>query len=339
MPSLTSRNQPGRREDISDVIAVVDARQTEVSSMIPKGPEPTNPLMSWQMDDYLEPQIVGVVEDKDRTEFENHVGRVPLSGRIQITERAPKVSRIAQKVSDVAGVGRKKEFAKSVAKAITVAKRDIECRILCDDDSQEDNGVVGYETRGLFRWASATPQADLPVPENARTPATSIFTGAWSTLNEQTLRETILGSIWDETGTMGNFQMVVGRQLKALITGWTIYAPNVASNTVIRTFQSSDATVLRASVDRIEGDFGSLELRTSPWLRRDLDLSIQANKDIAQRSGIIFDADNLEIRYNERPNFRAFEDQGGGPRGLVEAIWGLVVFAPKSLAKVAPTAG
>ena len=337
MPSLTSRNQPGRREDISDVIAVVDARQTPISSMIPKGTEPTNPLMSWQADDYLDPQIVGVVEDKDRTEFENHVGRISLSGRIQITERAPKVSRIAQNVSDVAGVGRKKEMAKSVAKAITVAKRDIECRILCDDDSQEDNGVVGYETRGLFKWIQSTPQTDLPVPEKARTPSTSIYTGAWASIDETLLRETILGSIWDETGTMGNFQFVVGRALKTLITGWTIYSPNVASNTVIRTFQQTDSTVLRASVDRIEGDFGSLEIQTSPWLHRELDLSIAANKTRAQRSGLILDADMLEIRYAERPNFRHFEDQGGGPRGLVEAIWGLVVKNPRGMGKVDPT--
>lgn len=338
MPSLTSRNQPGRREDLSDVIAVVDARSTEVSSMIPKGDEPTNPLASWQADDYLEPSTRGVVEDADRTEFENHVGRVSLQGRIQITERAPKVSRVAQKVSNVAGVGRKKEFAKSVAKAITVAKRDIECTVLSANDSQEDDGVNPFQTRGMFKWIQAAAQTDLPVPEKARTPATSIFSNAWANLTEAAIRESILGSIWDETGNMGNFQFVVGRQLKALITNWTIYTPNVASNTTVRTFQQDDASVIRASVDRIEGDFGTLELRCSPWLRRDLDLSVAANKDIAQRSGVIFDVDMMEIRYNERPNFRAFEDKGGGPRGLVEAIWMLVCFNPRGMGKVNPSA-
>lgn len=337
MPSLTSRNQPGRREDLSDVIAVVDARMCPVSSMIPKGPEPTNPKMSWQADDYLDPSIVGIVEDKDRTEFENHVGRVTLEGRIQIFERAPKVSRIAQNVSDVAGIGRKKEFAKSVAKAITVEKRDIECRLLCKDDSQEDDGSVGYETRGLQAWISDTAQDDLPVPTKALTPSDSIFAGAWANLTEAAIRDTLLGSIWDETGNMGNFQFTVGRALKSLITNWTIYSPNVASNTVIRTFQSEDSTVIRAAVDRIEGDFGSLEISLSPWLRRDLDQTVDANKTIAQRTGLIWDVDMTEIRYNERPNFRAFEDQGGGPRGLVEAILGLVVFNPRGMGKVEPT--
>lgn len=337
MPSLNTRNQVGRREDLSDVIAVVDARMTPVSSMIPKGGEPTNPLMQWQADSYPDVNIVGAVEEKDVTEFENMSNRKLLYGRIQITERKPKVSRIAQNVSDVAGIGRKKEFARSVAKSITMSKRDIEARILCDDDSQEDNGVVGFETRGLFTWIQTAAQADLPVPEEFRPLTTAIFTGAWANVTEALIRETMLGAIWDETGVLGNFQMVVGRQLKSLITGWTIYSPNVASNTVIRTFQSQDSTVISAAVDRIEGDFGSVELIVSPWLRRDLDMSVAANVTLAQRSGLIFDADMLEIRYNERPNFRAFEDQGGGPRGLVEAIWGLVCRNPRGMGKIAPT--
>jgi hypothetical protein len=337
MPSLNARNQTGRREDLSDVIAVVDARQTVVSSMLPKGTEPTNPLGQWQADDYLEPTTTGVVEDKDRTEFENHNGRVTLQGRIQIVERAPKVSRVAQNVSDVAGVGRKKEMAKAVAKAITVAKRDIECTILSANDSQEDDGTKPYQTRGMFSWCQSSAQSDLPVPEKCRTPSTSIYSDSWANLTEAAIRDTILGSIWDETGTMGNFQFVVGRQLKALISGWTIYSPNVASNTVVRTFQHEDATVLRAAVDCIEGDFGKLELVTSPWLRRDLDMSVAANKTIAQRSGIIFDVDMGEIRYNERPNYRPFEDKGGGPRGLVEAIFMLVMFNPRGMGKVSIT--
>jgi hypothetical protein len=174
------------------------------------------------------------------------------------------------------------------------------------------------------------------VPESHRTPTGSIYTGAFASLTEDVIREDILGSIWDQTGTNGNFQFVVGRQLKALISGWTIYTPDVSSNTVVRTFQQDDATVIRAAVDRLEGDFGTLELRTSPWLHRELDLTVTANQNRAQRSGIIFDADALEVRYNSKPNFRAFEDQGGGPRGLVEAIWCLCVKSPKGLGKIDP---
>lgn len=336
MSALTSRNQVGRREDISDMIALVDARQTEFTSACPKGQEPTNPLMQWQVDSYLDPTTVGIVEDQDRTVFENHTNRAVLQGRIHIVERAPKVSRVAQNVSDVAGIGRRKEFAKSVAKAITVAKRDIEARALCNDDSQADNGIVGYETRGLMNWGTANAASDLPVPTEAQTPSAAVHTGAWTAVTETLLRETILGAIWEETGTMGNFQLFAGRSLKSLISSWTIYTPDVSSNTTVRTFQDDDATILRATVDRLEGDFGSLEIRLTPWLHRELDLAVTANKTRADRSGLIVDLDMVEIRYNSRPAFRAFEDAGGGPRGLVEAIWGLVVKNPKCLGIIDP---
>lgn len=336
MPSLTSRNQPGRREDLADVIAVVDARSCEISSMIPKGAEPTNPLGTWQADDYPQPNVKGAVDEKDVTEFENMVGRVPLNGRIQITQRAIKVSRVANNVADVAGVGRKKEFAKSVSKAIIMTKRDIEATILSGNDSQEDNGVAPYQTRGLFAWISANAQADLPVPAKCLTPAGSIYTGNFSGITEQTLRDNLLGSIWDQTGMMGNFQFVVGRLLKSLITSWTVYVQNVESETTVRSFKNDDLSVIRASVDRIEGDTGTMELRLSPWLRYDQDLTTAAGLAKNQQSGLVLDPDMLQLAYNERPNFRAFEDQGGGPRGLVEAIWMLRCLNPKGMGKVDP---
>ncbi len=345
MAQLTSRNQPGKREDLRDIIAVVDARQCVVTSLIPKGSEPTNPLGTWQADDYPDVNIRGSVDEQDVTEFENLVGRVPISGRIQITERKPKVSRVAQNVSDVAGVGRRKEMAKSVAKGITMAKRDMEARTLCNLDSREDDGVVGGETRGLFKWVDNNAQGDLPVPEKARTPSSSIITTPWADLRETHIRDNMLGSIWDETGMNGNFVMVVGRQLKALITNWSVYQPNLAGSSTVRTFQAQQTDkVLMAAIDRMEGDFGSLELITSPWLRRELDPSAASsnpseaatNKDVQQRSGLCLDTDMLELRFNEMPNYRAFEDQGGGPRGLIEAIWMLCHLNPRGSGKVIP---
>lgn len=341
MPGLKSTEQTHVREDFSDLIVLADQRQCAAMSMIPKESEPTNMLMQWQFDDYLEPSIVGVLSDKDRTEFENHSGRVNLGGRCQVFERGPKVGRIAQKINDVAGVGRKKEFAKCVAKALVVAKRDIECRILCGDESQEESGEAPWETRGLFAWADTALQTDTAtlVPVKARPVSDAIFTGAWADVTEALFRETMLGAMWEVMGTMDGYQLFAGRELKSLITGWSIYYPNVSGKTIVRTFQqdTEDMNVLRASVDAIEGDFGSIEITPSPWLRRDLDLSVAANVTTARRSGIGFDPDKTGLRFNTMPGFRPFEDKGGGPRGLIEAIGGLVVYNPKMLLAVKPT--
>src|SRR3990167_5691574 len=101
MPELTDRNQVGKREDLSDVIAVVDARAMPFTTMCPKGSEPANSLFDWQVDKFADPSFAGVTETKDVTEFENAAkDRRKLSGRIQIFERKPKVGRVAENVNN-----------------------------------------------------------------------------------------------------------------------------------------------------------------------------------------------------------------------------------------------
>jgi hypothetical protein len=48
--ALIEPNQVGIREDLSDEIAVADAKNTPLVTMAPKGAKPGNMLMSWQVD-------------------------------------------------------------------------------------------------------------------------------------------------------------------------------------------------------------------------------------------------------------------------------------------------
>jgi hypothetical protein len=54
MAALLEVNQVGKREDFSDVIATVDAKNLPVTSMVPKGSEPANSIFDWQTDAYDE---------------------------------------------------------------------------------------------------------------------------------------------------------------------------------------------------------------------------------------------------------------------------------------------
>ena len=48
-------------------------------------------------------------------------------------------------------------------------------------------------------------------------------------------------------------------------------------------------------------------------------------------------ADHLMLRYGRRPRFQELEDQGGGPRGLVDAIVSLAVMTPRAMGKLNAT--
>lgn len=344
MAGLVERNQPGKRQDLSDAIELLDVRKTPLLSMLPKGTEPNNTLIEWQADAYGNTRMNGVVDEKDVTEFENPVARVALQGRIQIFERKPKVSRLANRVSDVAGIGKKKEMAKAIAKLTVMIKRDMEVRFGSDMDSQAETGIVGNETRGLGKWIQTAAQADLPVPVGHRTPAEQIYTGTWANfqMDGENIVRGIMGATWDNTGAVGSYTMMAGRAVKETISGFSTYAPNVAGKTSVRTFENGrNAGVLSQSVDVIEGDFGSVEIHASPWLGHVMLPNGESSMTVADklrhsRRAYILDLDGLEARWNEAPNYRPLEDQGGGPRGLIESIVALVVRAPAAHGKIDP---
>lgn len=331
MSELIERNQVGKREDLADVIHVADARTTPLISMIPKGKEITNPLMQWQADDYPDPSFGGVVDEQDVETFENlSPNRAILSGRVQIFERKPKVSRLAN-TTDVAGIGKKKEFAKQVSKALVLIKRDMESAFCSDQDSRAGTGAVGYRTRGIGSWIASSAQTDLPVDSNYLTPAASIDSTAIASQDEEGVND-VLESIYSETGVAKRMVLLAARKLKRRITQFSIWQPDVSATvSALRTYQQSDNKQIVATIDFLEGDFGSLEIHLSNFLAQDQAAASQI------RRGYVLDMDLLELRYNVMPNFRELENKGGGPRGIVEAIAGLVCGSPLALGKFNPT--
>lgn len=326
----------GNREDLLDVISVVDSKNTPISSSVAKvGADLNNPgLYSYQADSYNSPSFDGIVDNADVTEFDDPTkNRVLLSARSQKFRRTIRVSDFQQNVQDVAGVGKKKEMARGTARAITELKRDIEAAISSDNDSQEGSGSVAYKLRGLGSWISNSAQSDLPVPASQRTPAGSIDATATTALTESKLQD-ILQSIYEETGTTDRLVAVVGPALKKAITNFTRFTVNSTSNTfnLRQTTQNAESGRLVSNVSFYEGDFSTVEIVPS------LLLAAGASTDAEKFArGYIMNADHLMLRYGRRPRFQELEDQGGGPRGLVDAIVSLAVMTPRAMGKLNAT--
>lgn len=333
MAGLVERNQVGKREDLADIITCVDAKATPFFSMVPKDSELTNPEMQWPVDNYPEVSFDGVPEDQDVTTFENFAsGRAILHNYIQIFERKPKVSRLAQNLTDVAGVGRKKEMARATAKGLTMIKRDIEAALCSDHEAQADDGTVGYRTRGLGKWIDSSAQSVFPVDSNYRTPTGSLDNTAMASLTE-TVINNIMESAYGQHGNRDKvYATFCGTKVKRKFTEFTIWQPNVSSTIgYLRTYQQDSTAKISNNVDVLEGDFGTVELHPSLFLAKDQSSAAQA------RRAYFVDMDMVAIRWNKMPDFRSFEDKGGGPRGLIEAILGLVVRNPLGLGKLYAT--
>jgi len=348
-PNLSGR---GKREDLMDMIALVDARDTPFTSMAKKGSKPGNMYFRWQSDSLPTPQVGGTPDGVDvnlSTGADNYVVgyRAELANYAQIFRRAVRVSKLTQDIADVAGV--RDELADNVAKAITGVKRDMEVTMTSNQLSQLDTGnqTTPYRTAGVQTWISnagtGTPTPG-DIPSIFRTPTTSIVgsgTALGTSLTDSVVQG-LLKSIFDQTGHYTSFDCIVGTDLKRAFTGLlgttsltttTGVGVTGAGATKVQTFQrDAAADTYIQSLDVFQGDFGTVRLHPTTFI------GTVAGSPLAWTptpwKGLVLDMNLLEIRYGGNvAQVTPLTDNGGGPGRLVEAVAGLVVGNPLGLGK------
>lgn len=338
MAKLTEPNiVSGKREALADIISMVDAKSTPFTSMAPKVAKPGNTLFRWQVDSLptVTAEQAGVVDgtdvDPNGNQIKNFVKdganqyRYELSNHIQIFRESTRVSPLTTDIAVVAGV--RSELSNNVAKATEVLKRKME-RTLCSANlPKADDGVnQGYATRGLDSWIKNDYTGDtyLAVPTSFRTPTSSISTVGTAALDELVCQN-ILASVFEQTGRPQEFDALVGYKLKQAFTSLTYTTrQNANTNTasVIRTLnRDQEQSVYKSSVDVFEGDFGSIRLHTSLFLKNNF-------------CGYLLNWDLVGVGYGGNiAQVKELTDNGGGPARLVEAIATCIVKNPLGLAK------
>ncbi|RME72849.1 MAG: hypothetical protein D6781_01570 [Verrucomicrobia bacterium] len=324
MAGVYENAQVGKREDLSDVIANIDRKNTPLLSRIKVGKKLVRAVFDWQMESYPEPRTEGVVDGKDADAWEVITTRALAHNTAQKWWRLPRVSDFAEEVSDVAGV--RSEMAKQTKDALVMLKRDIE-KTLCLDsrDCQLDDGSKGYQTRALGTWIQTGAQSLYPVDERFRPPAAQIDSTAVASVTETTLSN-IAKSIWDNAGAAMDLWCPIGSTLKQQISTFAAYQQSGVTD--LRRVEG-EANAVRMMVDIVANDFATFHFVLSPFLFGDT-----AHGD---KRCYILDMNQLELRYNRRPRVKPIENKGGGPRAIVDAIAGLCVKNPLGLAKMVAT--
>lgn len=325
MAELLVTQQVGAREDLADLIAIADQKQTVFTSAVKKSAAPTNVLFSWLVDAMEEPNLDGVLSNEDATTFVNSAkNRARLYGRVQKKWVNPKVDDLAENVNNVAKIG-KREMAHAAAKSIKQLGIDLESVFLSDQDSQEQDDPEPYKTRGLGSWINSSAQADTAtaVPAAYRTPAGSISTETIGNTTD-TVVQNLLQSIYEQTGKSKTFSLICGPTLKRAFTGFTQTAFGTTNTAAtVRVYNADLASnTVEHKVDVFIGDFGTLMLLPSNYVRRDVSAAASL------RSGFVLDMDGISLRYNRRPTYKPLPDLGGGPRAIIDAIVGLQVDNP-----------
>ena len=323
------------REDLADYIAIVDAKSTPFVSMAPKGKDIGNMQFSWQVDNYGDPQLQGVVDGADVTvsSAANPVqNRTRLNNYGQVFRRDLRIGFIAE-TQNVAGVT--DELANGIAKTLVLIKRDMEATFMCTNQAAQTEVSTSnpYLTGSLGNWLNSTNASNIGACASGSPflPASgAIDTTAAASFTEATAQN-VLTAIYSATGTFRDYDCILGTTLKRAFTNLTasgaiqVANANSIAATSVRTFnQDLSADTFKASIDIFEGDFGRLILHPSTFVggKNSTSLSAQAFK------GYVIPMDMVEVRYAKLPQVKDLPDAGGGPARLVEAIAGLVVKNP-----------
>ena len=281
----------GIREELSDLIANVDAKDTPITSMAKRGSKPGNTTFRWQVDRNPDPSIeLGVLDGADvdpsnpsqNPAFKQYTlgYREEVENNIHMFRRAVHVSNLTQDILNIAGV--QDELSRQLSKATIDLKRSMELTFTSDILPAYDDGSTPYRTRCLTAWIKndllaaqyntqqkygSQSQPIRPVGENFRTPASSIVgtNEEVTTLSENTVQD-VMTSVYEQTGQFKNHEAVVGTALKRQFTNLVYTKTEPALTSRIQNNRDANSDIIKASIDYFEGDFGKLALIPSQFL-------------------------------------------------------------------------
>jgi len=360
-----SGNAPGAgpavHEDLSDLLAVVDAKSTPVTSMIPKGRAAGATTFHWQADGHVANVTTGTEDGVDVNTAITHgdltdtsLQRKILKNNVQIFRRAGRVSLLTDTVANPAGV--RNELAHMVSRLILTQKRDIEKTVSSKNDARDGASGVAFQTKALQSWlnsggqnkvvneALSTGGADCPckVPGEFQVPAGSVYMDGKAAFTSDKAQD-LLESIYGQTGVVRDYDVICDPQVKRQFTGFaeTLEGATVEKSAArIRTInkEQSDRAFV-STIDIFTGDFGTLRLHVSNFIEKKDIVGSSEAKDNTGGCGMILPMDLLELKYNMTTNVKPMTNNGGGEGRIITTIAGLAHKNPLSSASINFTDG
>ena len=312
----------GNREDLADIIKVVDIEKYPVSSIIPDGDRPTATYHEYLMDELGDVSTTGDIEGADVSTFNDQSENRARAGNYVMSLTEPWSVSEDQELVTTAGVP--SEVARSKDFASRKLKRKMEVQICGDDDRNAGSGSVARVSRGLGDWIDSSGPSDV----NAlyRTPSGSINATATASLTEA-LFNGVLQSIYESGGTT-SLALIGGPQLVEAIANFTRLAGSTSY--AFQVTQEAKTHRMDLKVDLYQGPFNMISVAPSVYCGR---ASATAATAQSKARGYVIDTDLLKINSLEKPYSKELENQGGGRRGYVRTRYTLSATNPKGLGK------
>lgn len=301
------------REDLTDVLSILAPEETPILSSASKQ-KASSTFVEWTVDSLSAPSTAGVAEGADVTAFtDKFSGRARLGNYTQKFRRDYMVSDLQEAVDSVGPA----KIAQAEAKAIREIKRDIEATLAGTQDRAVENGAgTAYALRGLGDWIDSAGPADVPAP--FRTPAASIH--ATGTNFTETVLNTMISSIYRETGTVNDLMLVADTALRNEISD---FARSGNANDVRNiNYNGSDAQI-KLSVDLYQSDHGIVSV-----VNGNPDCMPAVTGGTANGAGYLVNPEYYGVHELIPLGSTRLPNMGGGERGYVDCSLTLGVYHP-----------
>ena len=316
MAKAASYNVAGNREDLSDILTILEPESTPLTSMANKATA-SGTFFEVQVDDLSTASFDGVNEGEDVTSFDNKAAnRARIGNYVQKFRRTYATSDI-QEIVNTAGVA--SEFANAESKAVREIKRDMEAAFCSAQDRQADSGAGSpYKTRGMFKFLGVGGQpSDIPAfAQNVANDTTGTQT--------ETTFNSVLQELYEANGMPGGqLTLIAGPTLKKEISDFSRQAGGAGF--AYQVTQPAESKKITLSVNFYEGDFGNIAIIPSTLLNR-----TSGSATIDGDAGLLIDPDYVAIHTLKAESNTELENQGGGRRGFADIICGLACHSPKA---------
>jgi hypothetical protein len=256
MPTFSSFDAIGEREDLVDVIYDISPQDTPIMSSIGKG-RASAVYHEWQTDS-LAAATSGnaAVEGADAT-----------AATLSPTTRLGNYTQIVQKTTQVSGTlesvnkaGRRSEKAYQLAKASAELKRDIETIITANQGRTAGSSTSARKMASLLSWIKSNTN------KGGGTTATDPTTIGESTRGDgitRTFQESMLKDVVQQVFTEGGTPtlLVVPPALKQVVSGFQGLSQHRYNSNA-----TGDITIL-AGADLYQSDFGVLQIVPNRFMR------------------------------------------------------------------------
>ena len=316
MASTKTYAVSGNREDLSDIVTLLEPEATPFVSMAKKATA-SGTFFEWQTDNMATPSFAGVLEGEDASSFDDKAAnRAKLGNHIQKLRKTYAVSDL-QEIVDTAGVT--SEFASAESKAVRELKRDLESAVCSAQDRQADDGTNPYKTRGMLKWLGVGGQ-----PSDIPSFAQNVANDTTGTQTETTFNN-VLQELYEANGMPGGqLTLIAGPGLKREISN---FARQEGSTTALsyQVTQPAESKKITLSVSVYEGDYGGVSILPSVFINR-----TSGSATVDADAGLLIDPEYVGIHMLKAESTSELENRGGGRRGFADLVAGLACYSPKA---------